>query len=171
MTMINLEELAKFLVKAKKGTYAGDGRELTPERPGFKELEFSDGDWVYRDSYVGFFRAPGQEVVRFQGEPVWTMSYDGGMLPGYREDVAFAKETFGFLKKALLLVPEYAPFRGPGKFEEHSGGIRWIYKTLLENILHSLTDFHGRETISIYDGTVTKNVFAQRYMGGLVIPK
>ncbi len=67
---IDLTELKKFLVEAKKHTYAGGGKETTPQRPGFIELEFSKGSWYYRDSYCGFFQAPGQEVVRFNGKPV-----------------------------------------------------------------------------------------------------
>jgi len=75
---LNLKELAKFLVKAKMGTYAADGAEVSPQRPEFKELEFIEGDWEYRDSYAGFFFAPGQEVVRYKRKPVWIMSYHGG---------------------------------------------------------------------------------------------
>ncbi|HLC77719.1 MAG TPA: DUF5680 domain-containing protein [Candidatus Nanoarchaeia archaeon] len=167
MTMINLEELAKFLVKAKKGAYAGDGREITPERLGFKELEFAEGDWNYRDSYVGFFMAPGQEIVRFQGEPIWVMSYSGGMLPDFRTDISFAKETFGFLKRALLQIPEDAPYRGPGNFQDE----RWYYENWWRG---NLTDFEGRERIWRF---LSKRldaggpVFSQRYIGGLVIPK
>ena len=41
---IDLKKLAKFLVKAKINTYAGGGREVSPQRPGFKELEFIEGD-------------------------------------------------------------------------------------------------------------------------------
>ena len=55
---IDLEQLAKFLVKAKVQTYASDGKEIEPQRPGFKELEFKEEDWEYRDSYAGFFFAP-----------------------------------------------------------------------------------------------------------------
>ena len=166
--MINLEELASFLVKAKKEAYAGDGREVTRERPGFKELEFTEGDWDYRDSYVGFFMAPGQEVVRFQGKPIWVMSYSGGMTSDFRDDVGFAKETFGFLKRALLQVTEDAPFRGPRCLEDG----RWIYDNLWKG---NLTDFEGRERIlyefneKIDDESVF--IFSQKYIGGLVIHK
>lgn len=52
---IGIKELAKFLVKAKKQTYAGEGKEIIPERPDFKELEYSEDNYNYRDSYTGFF--------------------------------------------------------------------------------------------------------------------
>ncbi|MBU2615581.1 MAG: hypothetical protein KKC19_00590 [Nanoarchaeota archaeon] len=99
---LDLGGLARFLVRAKIESYAGNGREVTSERPGFKELEFAEGDWNYRDSYVGFFMAPGQEIARFQGSPVWAMSYNGGMLPDYRNHVGYAKEVFTFLKKSFI---------------------------------------------------------------------
>ncbi|MBS3156059.1 XRE family transcriptional regulator [Candidatus Woesearchaeota archaeon] len=167
--MIDLGELVRFLVKAKRGTYAGDGREIMPQRPGFKELEFSEGDWNYRDSYVGFFRAPGQEVVRFQGQPVWTMSYDGGMLPNFRDNVAFAKETFVFLKRALSLCPEHIPFRGP--YELRDREMKFQYINFPEG---NVTDFRGSEhihiNVSVDSPHPVLEVFRQNYFGGLVIP-
>ena len=154
------EELAEFLVKAKTQTYAGDGHKVEPQRPGFKEFEFSDGDWNYRDSYAGFYSAPGQEVVRFQGEPVWTMVYSGGMRPKYQGQEDFSRQTFAFLKKALLGVGKSQPFRGPGKF--HFGGFEYL------NIVEGdVTDFHGVEKI-FHDGD---EVFRQNYIGGLIVPK
>ena len=52
---IDINQLKQFLVKAKKATYANESaKEITPERPGFKELEYKEGIWSYRDSYSGF---------------------------------------------------------------------------------------------------------------------
>lgn len=68
------EQLAGFLVRAKAKTYAGNGKASATQRPGFRELGFSDGAWSYRDSYAGFYSATGQEVVRFKGRPVWMMA-------------------------------------------------------------------------------------------------
>ena len=171
--MINLGELRKFLVKAKKDTYAGDGEEVTPQRPGFRELEFEEGDWNYRDSYVGFFMAPGQEVVRYQGEPVWTMAYSGGMKPVLRDNFDFSKETFEFLKRALLHIPENAPYRGPlGEWSDRKG---WLYENDIVDV-NDITDFRGFESIWFTpDGESPEigqeAVFHQTYMGGLVLPK
>jgi hypothetical protein len=164
--MINLDELAGFLARAKKATYAGNGREVDPERPGFKELEYIEGDWNYRDSYAGFFRAPGQEIVRLQNEPIWTMSYDGGMSPDFKDDVEFATRTFGFLKRALLEIPENAPYRGPqGSWNDSTG---WVYENSFDG---DLTDFRGCEMIWTRLDERSTLVFSQSYMGGLVIPK
>ncbi len=157
---INLNFLANFLVKAKINTYAGEGKESKAQRPGFKELEFSEGEWEYRDSYTGFFMAPGQEVVRFKGKPIWVMAYSGGMRKGYRADKRLAKQTFIFLKEALKRVKEEKPFRGPKKFRQG----KYEYRNESEG---NLTFFKGRERI-FYQG---KEIFRQNYIGGLVIHK
>jgi len=155
-----LEELAKFLVKAKTNTYAAGGKEIAPQRPGFKELEFSEGDWKYRDSYAGFYFAPGQEIVRFKEQPIWTMAYSGGMLPEHHGHQDLAKLTFAFLKKALMLVKESKPFRGPDKFDEAG----FAYLALNEG---DITEFKGVELIW-QKGNL---VFKQNYIGGLIVPK
>jgi len=100
--MIDMNKLTKFLVTAKKGTYASKNSiEIEAERPGHKELEFEKDGFYYRDSYVGFFQAPGMEEVRLgkDGKTIWTMSYSGGMLPEFQKDLILAGRTFGFLKK------------------------------------------------------------------------
>ena len=48
---IDIDALAGFLVKAKRQTYAGNGKEIAPQRPGFRELEYKKDDWEYRDSF------------------------------------------------------------------------------------------------------------------------
>ncbi len=157
---MDLDVLARFLVRAKVQAYAGEGSEVSSQRPGFKELEFIEGDWYYRDSYSGFFLAPGQEVVRYQGVPVWAMAYSGGMLPEFHGDTVFAKRTFTFLKQVLLRVEVSRPFRGPRFFQEGD----FSYS---DSSSGDLTDFVGTESIS-YRG---KEVFRQRYIGGLIISK
>ena len=157
---INLKELARFLVKAKSQTYAGDGKEILPQRPGFKELEFVEGPWEYRDSYVGYFMAPGQEYVRFKSQPIWTMAYSGGMRPEYHKQRDFAKQTFTFLKQALSRVEVSRPFRGPENFHDRE----WKYLNTSEG---DITDFKGTERI-LHKG---KEVFKQNYIGGLIILK
>lgn len=157
---MNLSDLARFLVKAKKKAYAGGGEETSSQRPGFKELEYKEGDWYYRDSYSGFYQAPGQEVGYFQDQPVWAMAYSGGMREKFHEDESLAKKTFGFLKKCLLQVEEEEPFRGPRKYSEGD----FSYEMELEG---DINDFSGKEKI-FYKG---KEVFHQYFIGGMIIQK
>ena len=158
---INLKELAEFLVKAKVSTYASHNSDkIVPQRPGFDELEFSEGDWSYRDSYCGFFSAPGQEVVRHKGAPIWAMAYSGGMLPEHRDDAFFAKETFGFLKEALKLVKVNRPFRGPKSLKK--GDFEYV-----DSSEGGISSFRGTEMIL----HKRKEVFRQDYIGGLIVLK
>ena len=158
--VVNKKELAKFLVRAKKQTYAGGGKEVSSQRPGFKELEYTEGAWNYRDSYVGFFSAPGQEVVRLNDSPVWSMAYNGGMKPEYHNDVVFTEKVFNFLIKALGTVEESMPFRGPKNLKD--GDFEYI------NVVEGdATNFKGHEKI-LFKG---KEVFNQDYFGGLIIDK
>ena len=158
--MTDLQKLAEFLVRAKIQTYAGDGKEVEPQRPGFNELEYSEDDFEYRDSYAGFYCAPGQEVVRFNGKPIWAMAYNGGMIKKYQDDEAFSSMTFAFLKEALKRVDKSRPFRGPESLKD--GDFEYIDETEGDIAL-----FNGCEKIFYKD----EEVFRQHYMGGLILGK
>jgi len=161
MEKIDLKELASFLVKAKVGTYASHNSDkIVSQRPGFQELEFKEMPWYYRDSYAGFFSAPGQEIVYFNGTPIWAMAYSGGMLSKYQKDVEFAKQTFGVLKEALKKVPLAKPFRGPAKLIV--GEFKYTSK-----VKGTIASFSGHEEVT-FKG---KKVFEQDYIGGLIIEK
>ncbi len=161
---INFKKLRKFLVKAKKETYASlKSKEVTPERAGHKELEFQEDEFYYIDSYIGFFQAPGMEEVRLggkNGETIWTMAFSGGMLLKYQKNIEFAKSTFNFLKKALRLIDEKNPYRGPTKLEDGE----WKY---LNETIGDIKRFKGIERIFFKD----EEVFNQDYIGGIVIKK
>lgn len=93
-----MEELFAFIDEAGKATYAGGGAYVEPERQGFRELVYARGDFSYRDSYAGFYRSRGTEVVRWKEKPIWSSFYGGGMVAG-QEDMA--SQTFDFLKIAF----------------------------------------------------------------------
>lgn len=178
----DLNKLARFLVRAKRASYAGDGKEVSPQRPGFREHEYVEGDWNYRDSYTGYYMAPGQEVVRFQGNPVWHMAYSGGMNPKLFEAREFTERTFEFLKTALSKVPVSLPFRGPASLTLLGGGEE-AFEYMCSNHL-DIRNFTGKETIR-YRGraindfaknrsnfwNASEPVFEQDYIGGLIAPK
>ena len=154
-----LKELAGFIVEANCNTYAADGGEVTPERKGYKELEYSRGLWRLRDSYTGYFRAPGMTTVYFKEKPSWTMAYGGtGQLEGHE---GIVKPTFTFLKKALMKLSLDMPFRGPAEYIEED----WKYTFNL--IRGDITDFIGEEEIL----KSREKVFAQTVIGGIIIPK
>ncbi len=108
--------LSKFLVVAKRQTYAGQDDDATLPNPlleGSMQLEFSDGNWMYRDIYQGLSFFTGMETVYFENEPVWAMSYSGGASSNLRPEEA--KQVYVFLRTALMQVSDELPIRGPSK--------------------------------------------------------
>ncbi len=155
-----LVQLNRFLGKAMLETYAGDGVKVKPQRSGFKELEYKESDWYYRDSYTGFFRSWGQEVIWFKGEPFWNQLYGGGMVDKFNNDTKFARQTFGFLKKALSAGEKQESFqpRGPKYFTDHDWGYVCEWKG-------DITNFKGNEKILLKRETV----FTHNFFGGLIL--
>ena len=94
------------------------------------------------------------------GQPIWAMAYDGGMKEEFVGNLEFTKKTFTFLKKALSLVEEKRPFRGPDRLEEGN----WLY---IDESEGDVFRFKGIERI-LFQG---KEVFRQNYIGGSIIPK
>lgn len=153
------EELSEFIVEANRNTWATDGGEVDPQRPGYKELEYIRGNWLLRDSYTGYFRAPGMTTVYKDKRPVWTMAYAGhGQTEDQYDQV---KTTFSFLKEALMAVSPSLPIRGP---EEYVNGDKRYTFNLLEG---DMTDGLWKEEITEC-GIVT---FKQSGLVGVVINK
>jgi len=94
--------------KPKKNTYAGKG-EGRIESDDSKNLQYKEGDYIYRDRYFGSERFGGEEVVWFKGKPVWLMNYYGGI----EKKAVDSEKIFAFLRNALLQVSPDKPFRGP----------------------------------------------------------
>lgn len=161
-TPFNLEDLVAFIIRARNHGYAGSAEKVkNPQRSSFKEFEpYREGNFEYVDSYAGHYYAPGQEVVRFNGIPVWNMAYNGGMLPRFHGDSELAKRTFDFLKQALLRVDPSRPFRGPSSYIF----LPFMYIDKSEG---DITNFKGTEKIFM----TSDEVFRQDYIGGLIIHK
>jgi len=174
---IELNELTDFVVKAKKFCYAGGGNEIKL-LDGSKLLTFQEGNLYYEDNYDGWYQAPGSELVRWQGpmgQRIWQMGYSGGMESNYFENEELTRETFGFLKQALLGVNAEMPFRGPGIYEDREHGFIYrnnVYRNIVKDGLVGGGDikrFSGREDIFCQKEKAI--VFSQDYTGCLVIPK
>lgn len=161
MKIIGIEALKTFLRNSSGHTYAGDGKPVSPQRPGFKELEYREDDWYLRDSYVGHYQAPGMTTVYFKDQPVWACAYGGKVMEKYYPKV---EEIFVFLRKALrrkdLKKAEDIPVRGPSEFKD--GNFRYTF-----GFEGDMKCFSGREKIFLDN----KLVFFQDIIGGLVIGK
>jgi len=153
-----LKKLAEFIVEANQNTWAADKGKVIPQRPGCKELDYEKGDWHLRDSYTGYFRAPGMTIIYYKGQPAWTMAYGGS---GMEEDkYETTGPTFDFLKAALMKVTPQLPYRGPRNYKDGE----YQYKLRVKG---DLADFDGKEMI-FKDKEL---VFSQLIFGGVVINK
>jgi hypothetical protein len=66
MQQISDQNLQKFLKEALNNCYLGAiVRAEVTERKGFFEMEYYEKDLNYRDSFVGFYRSSGQEIIRY----------------------------------------------------------------------------------------------------------
>jgi hypothetical protein len=150
-------EINQFLVKAKIVTYASGSDEyaVTSALQHAHQLEFSDGNLLYRDIYYGGLHFIGMETVFQNGKPVWGMSYYGGVLPS-SDDLHIAGMP-PVLKAALREVPLEAPFRGPESYKMN----RYSYENEFQGNLFS---FHGTEIIHIQEQTI----YRLHYAGGKV---
>ncbi|MFH1712281.1 MAG: DUF5680 domain-containing protein [Patescibacteria group bacterium] len=153
--MINLSELCKFLVKAKKSTYAaGDDAKKIVEADKSTTLIFEDGDWKYHDNYFGGEPYGGREVVFFQNLPVYIMVYYGWVIEG----VADVQAVYKTLQGALFQIPEDKPFRGPKKYNQDGAEYINVFEGEIDN-------FSGEEIITSADGN---EIYKAKYIGGLV---
>ena len=143
------DALVAFLLRAKRGTYAGKGRETKPSRAASHDFAFAEGEYAYYDTYLGGERFAGEEAVWHRGIPVWSMNY-AGRVTG---------ENFSgdFLKEALRLVPRERPFRGPAIFTK--GGYHYHCQSQGE-----FAWFQGHEEI-FYQG---ERIYECRFHGGLI---
>ena len=147
-------ELVNFIVKAKRNTYAS-GNKATKLKDGFEEFIFEEGDFKYRDRYHARDPKPfgGEEVVWQNGKAIWIMNYYGYML----FDKINSEVVYEFLRKAMSLVDEQRPFRGPPNFKEGD------FEYLDENE-GDVSKFKGTEII-FFKG---KEVYRLEYHGGLL---
>lgn len=108
--MENEKALREFICIAKRATYAGKGpQSKIPSRPCSHDLSFSDGDFLYIDSFVGGEKFSGEEVVWYKGAPIYSMNYIGRVTgDGFSGD---------FLKEALKRCTPELPYRGPKRLQ------------------------------------------------------
>ncbi len=146
-----------FLLRAKRATYANQGGEeakVAPALPGSVQLEFREGDLLYRDIYYGALFFVGEEVVYHQGKPVWVMNYGGGVTVS---DVD-ADAVGGFLREAMRAVEAERPYRGPSHFARPP----YVYT---DTTTGDLTRFFGVEMIRMNE----RAVYDLRYHGGVLV--
>lgn len=157
-SQLSFPNLKRFLVAAKRATYAaqGDAASVPPLLPGSSQLEYADGEFLYRDIYVGMSRFVGQEIVYLSGRAVWSMSYSGGLLQNVETGSAGA--VYAFLRKALRALPPELPVRGPALLEEED--MRYACQCT-----GTVERFHGSEAVT----EAGVRLYELDFAGGLVV--
>jgi len=141
--MIELDDLAAFLIRAKRATYASAEPPTAPAlRPASHDYHYEetlDGvTWAYHDTYFGTTHFVGEEVVYRDDEPVWAMNYYGTPV-GAEVSESFIDRA---LHPALARVSEHPiPARGPHRHESDG----WVYTFDADG---DLTLFTGVEEIA-----------------------
>jgi len=154
---ISQQELAEFLVFAKRNTYASEQNrhQVKPALPGSHQYEVRDGALFYLDIYFGNAYFTGHETVYLKTTPIWGMSYAGGVSKDFPDEKV--KPLFDFLRQALRKVDHKMPFRGPETFQQ--GDYRYSNR-----VLGNLSRFSGTETIFSEE----LSIYHLHYSGGMI---
>lgn len=105
-TYVDTKKMVKFLLLAKKNTYAAKDNQISSSRINSHDFCYEDNNgYTYYDTYLGGECFAGEEAVWLHNNPVWSMNYVGRVIG----------ENFNvdFLKEVLMEVSEELPFRGP----------------------------------------------------------
>ncbi|MDQ6985938.1 MAG: DUF5680 domain-containing protein [Candidatus Dojkabacteria bacterium] len=160
--MKNLK-LIEFLKKSLNNCYLGDLKKAENiERKGFFEMEFSEDDLNYRDSFIGFYLSTGSEIIREGDRPIWVRNYRGGLIDKYVGNKEIFTELEEFLRKCLKIGLQEDGFTPRGPKELKSGD--WLYKC---NWQGDFNNFKGRETIKLKE----EEIFYHDFIGGDIIGK
>jgi len=154
MADLSIQQLNGFIVRAKAATYVGGGARSPSCRPGSHDLQFHEGAFSYLDSYFGGSDFLGQEVVYYEGKPVWVMSYYGRIL---ELALITATEAGRIIQESLSQMYEEGRFLGGFEHSTADG-------TYVDTSEGDVTSFTGREWI-VREGV---KVYELVYHGGLV---
>lgn len=128
----DIEKIVKFRLEANVNTYAAYMNETDSTRLDSHDFTYSNGDYTYRDTYVGGAQFAGEEAVWYKGVAKYAMNYMGRV---------WGQQFSGdFLKEALRMADENMPYRGP---EYYASG-EYVYKC---NVVGDFTWFQGFEEI------------------------
>ena len=149
---MDIDNLRKFIIESNKTGYAS-GESGKKEADGSNTIIYESGDWKSHDNYFGGEPYGGRVIVSHKGKPFWIMVYYGKV----EKTIKDFSEVYSFLRKAISIVPEDYPFRGPAIFRESGLTYRNKWSGDIKNFL-------GKETI-FKEG---KRIYIARYLGGLV---
>ncbi len=151
-----MDNLRKFLIEAKKQTYANENIEkVTSSRLNSNDYEYKNDNMIYHDTYFGGTSFIGEEVVYIDSKIYWAMNYYGVTINQNLGEEAMDKA----LRPALMMVgsDDVIPVRGPKEFI--NGEYRYVFK-----VDGDLSYFNGIETV--YKDN--EKIYELRCSGGLI---
>ena len=154
MEYLDETTLNDFIVKAKAHTYVAKGEKSLAYRPGSHDLQFHDGAFAYLDSYFGGTDFLGQEVVYFEGKPIWAMNYYGRIL---NPNLLNAAQAGQIIMESLSALYKDGRFLGG---YEHETSLGKYVDTNQGNVF----SFRGVEWIDVQN----EKAYELLYHGGLV---
>ena len=154
MNAMDNSELEAFIVRAKANSYVGEGQKSLAYRPGSHDLQFHEGPFSYMDSYFGGTDFLGQEVVYFEGKPVWVMNYYGKIL---NPELIDGQTTGRIIKESLGKLYQEDRFLGGFENETSLG-------SYFDTNEGDVSSFTGLEWITVQD----QKVYELVYHGGMV---
>lgn len=152
-----MNELKKFLIEAKKQTYANANiKKSASSRLNSNDYEYQNRNMTYHDTYFGGTKFIGEEIVYVDNKTFWGMNYYGVTI-----DESLGEEAMdNALRPALMMVgddEDIIPVRGPKQF------INGDYKYAFQ-VNGSLENFIGTETV--YKDNI--KIFELKCCGGLI---
>lgn len=152
-----MNELKKFLIEAKKQTYANANvKKSASSRLNSNDYEYQNRNMTYHDTYFGGTKFIGEEIVYVDNKTFWGMNYYGVTI-----DESLGEEAMdNALRPALMMVgddEDIIPVRGPKQF------INGDYKYTFQ-VNGSLENFIGTETV--YKDNI--KIFELKCCGGLI---
>lgn len=132
------EKLTKFLKVAKKNTYASEtAKKALSQRLSSRDYEYSEGEFLYHDTYFGGVNFIGEEVVYENGKPLWGMNYYGQVIDKTVTEAEIDRSLRVALKQDYN---DAIPVRGPRNFRIEN----YEYQNAVSG---KLDNFEGREEI------------------------
>lgn len=146
-----------------------EGKDM-PDKPGYKLIEFTEGDFHFRQEYsiygiqvLHFFNS---KVISYQGKPIWKMTSSG----------TYHKETAEFLARALFHNHSRGIFiggRGPAPHYTNPDHPDELYENVV--FLDKFENFLGHDQVrfNIHSPNrgdrVTSEIFSRcEYNGGII---
>lgn len=148
------KELEQFLYKARTKTYAGAGGKVNPLFSDSTQLEYAEGNFLYRDIYyTGKNTFVGMETVYMNNKTIYGTSYYGNWGEMTEEEID------NILRGALIANPETRSYK---KMAWEKDG--FIYTCTPDSFSKSIAEIGGYESISKND----KEIYRFYYAGSLL---